>query len=87
MTEEEKQGAELLEKSRAEYAERMKGKPTPTQAENDLAMMGKMVLEKEDDGSGPDLSMRSVEAAPSKPAAMYQTRQATAARPAAPKAS
>jgi hypothetical protein len=30
------------------------GKPTPTQDENDRARMGEHVLEKEDDGSGPD---------------------------------
>jgi hypothetical protein len=80
-------GRELLEKSRAEYAERMKGKPTPTQRENDLAMLGQHVVEKEDDGSGPDLAVRAVEAEASKPAAAYQTRQATPARPAAPKTS
>jgi hypothetical protein len=42
------------ERSRAEYAERSKGKPTPTQEENDLAMHGAHILEHEDDGSGPD---------------------------------
>jgi hypothetical protein len=31
-------------------------KPTPTQEENDLARMGVDVVEKEDDGSGPDPS-------------------------------
>jgi hypothetical protein len=29
-------------------------KPTPTQEENDLAVMGCNVMEKEDDGSGPE---------------------------------
>jgi hypothetical protein len=42
------------EKSRAEFAERTKGKPTPTQEENDLAMLGCHILEHEEDGSGPD---------------------------------
>ena len=41
------------EKSRAEFAERTKGKPTPTQEENDLAALGAHILEHEDDGSGP----------------------------------
>lgn len=35
--------------------ERMDGsQPTPTQRENDLARLGHPVMEKEDDGSGPD---------------------------------
>jgi hypothetical protein len=74
---------EVSDKSRAEYAERMKGKPTPTQEENDLAILGAPVVEKEDDGSGPEVHTRSVEAEAPKPAATYQTRQARAA-PAAP---
>jgi|SRR6516162_192651 hypothetical protein len=40
--------------SKAEYAKRMKGKPTPTQEENDLAMLGAHILTHEDDGSEPD---------------------------------
>ena len=71
---------ENLEKSRAEYAERMKGKPTPTQKENDMAIMGHPVFNKEPDGSGPDLANRTVEPEAPKPTATYQTRQATAAR-------
>jgi hypothetical protein len=65
---------EVTEKSRAEYASRMKGKPTPTQEENDIAVLGGHLLEKEDDGSGPDLGVRSLEGG--KPAAAYQTRSA-----------
>jgi hypothetical protein len=71
---------EVSDKSRQEFMERMKGKPTPTQEENDLAVLGAPVFEKEDDGSGPDLNVRSVEAG--KPG-VYQTRQSTAVRPAA----
>ena len=48
------QDKELVERSRQEYAERMKGKPTPTQEENDLAVCGAHIVEHEDDGSGPD---------------------------------
>jgi|SRR4029077_19619394 len=44
----------VRERSYAEYQERMKGKPTPTQEENDRAALGEHVTEKEDDGSGPD---------------------------------
>lgn len=73
---------EVSDKSRAEYAERMKGKPTPTQAENDMAVLGAPVFEKEDDGSGPDPNVRSVEAG--RPAAGYQTRQARPAPPRPP---
>lgn len=31
--------------------------PTPTQEENDLARLGEPVMEKEDDGSGPEIIM------------------------------
>jgi hypothetical protein len=70
-------------RSDAEYAERMKGKPTPTQAENDLGMHLGFVTgsEHEEDGSNPDPHQtRQLEA--DRPAAKpYQTRQATPARP------
>jgi len=67
-----------------------KGKPTPTQEENDLAALGAHVMEKEDDGSGPDPGLtppaepteqksRSMEAGQ---AGGYSTRQTTA-KPAA----
>jgi len=72
---------ELSDRSRAEYAERMKGKPTPTQHENDMAILGAPVFEKEDDGSGPDLGARSLEG---RPATGYQTRQVQH-RPATPR--
>jgi hypothetical protein len=50
------QEKKISDQSRAEYAERMKGKPTPTQEELDLAMLGAHILEHEDDGSGPDIN-------------------------------
>lgn len=81
------QDKELLEVSRKEFAERMKGKPTPTQEENDLAMCGAHILEHEDDGSGPDpfsqtrFSERHAEARKPGQQQTYQTRQATPARP------
>jgi hypothetical protein len=63
------------EKSRAEYAERTKGKPTPTQEENDLAMHGAHILEHEDDGSGPDPHAKNLEAEkPHGKPQNYQTR-------------
>jgi len=41
--------------SDAQYAERMKGKPTPTQEENDIVALGGHVFpEHEADGSNPD---------------------------------
>ena len=52
----------ILEASRAQYAERMKGKPTPTQAENDLAALGAHITEHEADGSDPDPNVRHFEA-------------------------
>ena len=65
----------VSDRSRAEYTERMKGKPTPTQEENDLAMLGARILEHEDDGSGPDPHNR--------PQHAVETRQleGSAARP------
>ena len=46
---------EAAAKSRAESQEKLsKGKPTPTQEENDRAMMGEHIMEHEDDGSGED---------------------------------
>ena len=65
-----------VERSRAEFAERTKGKPTPTQEENDLAALGAHILEHEPDGSDPDPNVsKSLEA--DKPHARpqaYQTR-------------
>jgi hypothetical protein len=64
-------------------------KPTPTQEENDKAALGEHVLQKEDDGSGPDLFAEANEQARAqqvkhmeagKPAT-YQTRQAQARAP------
>jgi hypothetical protein len=75
---------ERSEKSRADFAARMKGKPTPTQHENDMAMLGAPVFEKEDDGSGPDPNIAKTAEA-EKPGT-YQTRTAQAGRPAAPPA-
>lgn len=80
------QDREVRERAAQQYAERMKGKPTPTQEENDLIVCGALLVEKEDDGSGPDLVMemvprereqRHVEAGRGRPAQQYQTRQST----------
>jgi len=66
----------LGERIRADYAERMRGKPTPTQEENDMAACGAHILTHEDDGSGPDpFQTRHMEAGHGAP---YQTRQGTA---------
>ena len=74
-------GKALREKSYAEYEQRMKGKPTPTQDENDRANLGEHVMEKEHDGSEeqPGAVKKASEAAPSSGAGGYQTRQTTAA--------
>jgi hypothetical protein len=47
-------GKQLKERSMQEFAERTKGKPTPTQEELDRANMGEHVMEKEPDGGAPD---------------------------------
>jgi hypothetical protein len=79
---------EARAKSEGERAAMAKGKPTPTQDENDMAKLGAGVNAKEDDGSGPDraqeeMRKRNEEAAAKrrevqaeKPSAGYQTRQA-----------
>lgn len=68
---------EASEKSRKEAFERMtKGKPTPTQDENDRFAMGEHIHEHEDDGSGPDphIVTRQVEAKRPGASGSYQTR-------------
>lgn len=68
-----------LAKLQEEQRKRMAGKPTPTQAENDLAKLGVPVEEHEDDGSpeqpaqGLPLEQRDLAPAGNKPAG-YQTR-------------
>jgi hypothetical protein len=71
------------DRARAEYAERMKGKPTPTQEENDLAACGAHFPTHEDDGSGSEPWNQRKALEPDRPAAgAYQTRQASPAAPA-----
>lgn len=50
-TKQEDPGAKLRAQSMKEFEERTKGKPTPTQDENDRAKMGEHVVDKEPDGS------------------------------------
>lgn len=73
------------EKVAAAVAERAKGRPTPTQEENDLAALGAHVLKHDDDGSGPDPDVVARHMEAGSGAAPYQTRQAAAGRPAPPK--
>ena len=85
---------EVQEKTHREYEEKSKGKPTPTQEENDRAAMGEHVVEKEPDGSpeeGPTAGTqtRQSEARPGS-GGDYQTRASKPAaappqRPAAPR--
>jgi hypothetical protein len=74
---------EASEKSRQEYLDRAKGKPTPTQEENDLAALGAHLVEKEEDGSPPDPNVRQTkQSEPNKPAGGgYQTRAQQPAQP------
>jgi hypothetical protein len=69
-------------RSREEFVERTKGKPTPTQEENDLHALGANFHEHEPDGSALESPVekhvdKQVEA--NKPAGGYQTRQTQAA--------
>jgi hypothetical protein len=71
------------DKSKSEYAARSKGKPTPTQEENDIVALGGHILEHEADGSDPDPNVvahnKSMETSSSahKPQQSYQNRQST----------
>jgi len=58
-----------------QFGERTKGKPTPTQAENDEAVLGKHFMEHEADGSDPDPSGQVNKQMEAKPGGGYQTRQ------------
>jgi hypothetical protein len=59
------------------HADRLKGKPTPTQEENDLAAHGAHFLEHEDDGSGPDpFNFAVTRDMKAKPGGGYETRAA-----------
>jgi hypothetical protein len=78
LTEERK----VTEKTRQDFVERTKGKPTPTQEENDLAALGAHFHEHEADGSDldPNIAMnrKNLEPESKKPGspAEYKTRQA-----------
>jgi hypothetical protein len=72
----EKQAADRI---RADAAERLgKGRPTPTQEECDMAMLGAHIHQHDDDGSGPDpYATKALEAGHG---GVYQTRQVGAAQ-------
>jgi hypothetical protein len=68
---------QVSDRIRADAAERLgKGRPTPTQEEADMAMLGAPILMHDDDGSGPDPNTRAMDAGRG---GGYQTRQTTAA--------
>jgi dephospho-CoA kinase len=76
------EGKERREASFKEYTERMKGKPTPTQEENDRAMLGEHIVEHEPDGSPlesdlHELQTRQMERRPGQQQGGYTTRQGT----------
>jgi hypothetical protein len=69
---------EMADRIRAEAHERLgRGRPTPTQEEIDHTMLGAHIVNHDDDGSGPDLNQRALEAARK---GEYQTRHLTAAQ-------
>ena len=77
-------GREAKEKSLEEFAKRTKGKPTPTQEENDEAALGKHFTEHEEDGGEPDPGGQVERTLQGGRGGSYQTRQTTAQpRPAA----
>ena len=65
--------------SKAQFAEKTKGKPTPTQEENDLAMYGAHILEHEYDGSDLEAPLQDKHLEAAKPQS-YQTRQTHSGR-------
>jgi hypothetical protein len=72
----------VSDKSKEDFVERTKGKPTPTQEENDLAVLGAHFAEHEPDGSALDPNVtanKQIEAKKPAGAGGYQTRQATPA--------
>jgi hypothetical protein len=68
----------VTDKSRADFVERTKGKPTPTQEENDLAALGAHFHEHEPDGSdldpGIEANRKQMEAKKPQEGAGYSTR-------------
>jgi hypothetical protein len=78
-------GQAVRAKSAEEFAARTKGKPTPTQEENDRAVLGEHVIDKESDGSESDEDTsraatrsperKQLEAKPAPTAGTYQTRR------------
>ena len=71
------EGQKAVQAAHAEFAERMKGKPIPSQEECDLIKLGAPIPHKSGSGAaGPDLATRAMEG---RPTAGYTTR---AARPA-----
>jgi hypothetical protein len=78
--------AEARKKQNEETAKRVEqSKPTPTQEQNDLARRGADVVEKQDDGSGPEIKLtlqREVTPADKEKPGTYATRQSTSKPPA-----
>ena len=81
-----KVAADERKKQEEQRAAMAKGKPTPTQEENDLARLGVPIDEHEDDGSMKESDMRhtrAMEPTTGRPSAGYQTRSpATPPKPA-----
>lgn len=74
----------IVAQERADYHERIKGKPTPTQKECDLIKAGAPPAEKESDGAGPEVryGFKQLEASsPSGGGSTYSTRATRAAPP------
>lgn len=76
----------MVAQERADYHERIKGKPTPTQAECNLIKAGDPPAQKEPDGAGPEVryGFKQLEASSAAPSGNYTTRTARAAPPSRP---
>jgi hypothetical protein len=72
---------EARKKQDEQRAGMLKGKPTPTQEENDRFALGDQIDEHEADGSDPDPNNFSKAVEAKKPAGAYSTRAAEPAHP------
>src|SRR5215831_3223264 len=66
----------IVEEGHKQFHDHAKGKPTPTQEENDLVKLGASVSMKQDDGSGPPPTVGVTRSMGAGAPGAYQTRAA-----------
>lgn len=73
-------------RERADYHERIKGRPTPSQKEINMIKCGDPPAQKEPTGAGPEVryGFKQLEASSSAPSGSYTTRTSRAAPPSRP---